>query len=483
MSTPETLAGRRIGFAVLVLALGIGGGLRFWLSFNDDGIFWPDEITQSLEPAHRLVFGYGFIPRDFVEGIRNWTFPALCAALLKLATLFGLSEPRGYLGLVRVVFSIVGLATAYATFRLARSYDTSTLAAACGAALFALAAPFIYFAPRAMSEAPSALLVALGFALALRRPARRWESLVGTSLLGLAVLIRLQNGVFCLGLLGILAARRQWHTVVRAGLVLIAWTIVYGLIDWLTWGVWFHSATAYVRYNIVEFQSNPWVGPLEFYARGAWTSMRWSGVVMALLSLLAIGRAPGIFLTAMTYAFLHSAIEHKEFRFILPAAPLFCALAGIGLDCTRHHGGRIAGSVCAVALLGTAVISAVGFRNLTFGDLGEFRRIKPSASAYDESGPVNRLLLAAYEQPDLCGLKIEVEEVQLVWTGGYTYLHRAVPFYPSFGPRRESGHFNYVIYATRFSRPGVVARESNLVLQRLDRGECLLDPNYDWRLP
>ena len=39
---------------------------------TDDGIYWPDEIHQSLEPAHRLVFGYGLIAWEFSDGARNW---------------------------------------------------------------------------------------------------------------------------------------------------------------------------------------------------------------------------------------------------------------------------------------------------------------------------------------------------------------------------------------------------------------------------
>ena len=66
----------------------------------------------------------------------------------------------------------------------------------------------LYFAPRAMSETASALPVVLGPGAGARRPgrparARRWP---GASLLGLAVLLRLQSGVFCVGL-----ARRCWR--------------------------------------------------------------------------------------------------------------------------------------------------------------------------------------------------------------------------------------------------------------------------------
>jgi hypothetical protein len=38
--------------------------------------------------------------------------------------------------------------------------------------------------------------------------------------------------------------------------------------------------------------------------------------------------------------------------------------------------------------------------------------------AYDAGGPLNRLLVEAHNQPDLCG--IDIEAATLPWSGGYT---------------------------------------------------------------
>src|ERR1700694_1797806 len=45
--------------ALLAAVLALGALPRVFLALTDDGIYWPDEIYQTLEPAHRLVFGYG----------------------------------------------------------------------------------------------------------------------------------------------------------------------------------------------------------------------------------------------------------------------------------------------------------------------------------------------------------------------------------------------------------------------------------------
>ena len=65
--------------AVLWGSLMLGVLLKTRLVFTDDGINWPDEIYQSFEPAHRLVFGHGLVAWEFLEGARTWAVPGFVA--------------------------------------------------------------------------------------------------------------------------------------------------------------------------------------------------------------------------------------------------------------------------------------------------------------------------------------------------------------------------------------------------------------------
>ncbi|MGQ0505113.1 MAG: hypothetical protein ACT4TC_07300, partial [Myxococcaceae bacterium] len=116
---------------------------------------------------------------------------------------------------------------------------------------------------------------------------------------------------------------------------------------------------------------------------------------------------------------------------------------------------------------------------LTFGQLGQYEGDRPNDSAFDDHGSVNRMLLAAFDRPDLCGIKVEA--THLAWAGGYSYLHRNVPLYPSSGPARESGFFNYVV--AHGGGGDVVAREGPVALLRVGQGGCVKDPSYSARLP
>src|SRR5262245_25419412 len=172
-------------------SLALGAALRLYVTFTDDGIYWPDEVYQSLEPAHRLVYGYGLVAWEFVEGARNWALSGLVAGLLWLARLVGLDTPEGYLAVVRLAFVAASIASAFGAAFLARRLGADRLSAAAGAALLLLAAPAIYFSHRAMSETVFALPAVFGLALALPSTSSRKEVLLGASLVGMSVLLRL----------------------------------------------------------------------------------------------------------------------------------------------------------------------------------------------------------------------------------------------------------------------------------------------------
>ncbi len=475
----------RLARGLLLVALAVGTILRVRLALTDDGLYWPDEIFQSLEPAHRLVFGYGFVPWEFIVGARNWALPGLVAGLMGLARALGLDSAGGYLGFIKVSFALLGTATAWGSYRLARVYGAVPLAAAAGAALLALAAVPLYFAPRAMSENASAPAVVLGLALALAPDASRRALVGGASLLGLAVMLRLQNGIFCVGLVLLLLARRQWRAAGLCLGVLAVWAGLFGLLDKLTWGQWFHSAIVYVDFNLRLRIGTFWgIAPFSYYGRVLLDGMRGVTLVVGVLGLLGLRRAPGLALLAASFFVLHAYQPHKELRFLVPSFALFAALVGVGmgelLGLLKSPHPR-AGLALGVAAVG-AVSAALSGR-LTFGDLGHYEDTRPQLSAYDDSGPVNRLLTVAGQRDDLCGLKIEAP-VHIAWTGGYSYLHRRVPLYWQQGPSRSSGLFNYVITLDSEGTGGeVVSRDKGHVLVRLPLPSCVSPPGFDWRLP
>jgi GPI mannosyltransferase 3 len=476
----------RTAAAVLWAALAAGAALRGWLALTDAGIYWPDEIYQSLEPAHRLVWGRGLVAWEFSSGARPWTLPALLALPWAALRFVGVSSPNVYIPVLKLLLAAVGVATAWAAARLARALGAGPLAAATAGALWALAAPAIYFSPRGLSEPISALPVTLGLLFAWPADASRRRRLLGAALLGGAVLLRLQDAVLCLGLLLALLGRGQRRPAAEVLGVFALAALSLGLLDWVTWGHPFQSAFVNLRFNVVEGGGSLWgTSGASYYLRVLWSSMPEVTAVLFLAGALGARRAPGLGALVVAFIALHSLVPHKELRFILPVLPAWAALAGVGLDSfSRWVAVRWPAfkDWALVPALLAAVFSAADFHRLTFGDLGAYETLKPQASAYQDFADVNRLLSVAGTLSDLCGLKVEA--VHMAWAGGYTYFHKDARLYSHLGPPRDSGKYNYVLTVPRaVPKEAVRAAAGPFVVARLSAGPCVEDAAFSWRLP
>jgi hypothetical protein len=472
-----------VGRLLLGSALLAGLICRVFVVFTDDGIYWPDEVYQSLEPAHFLVFGYGLLPWEFVEGARNWALPGLVALAMQLSVVAGADTPDRYLLVVRLLFVLISMTAAVGIYRLARGLGASELGGAAGAAAWALAAPAIYFAHRGLGENVAAAAAVWAAALMLPPARSRVRLWIGASLLGIAVLFRLQMGLVALSLLGVIAAERRWVEVRLALGVLAGWAVAYGALDAITWsdvdgaryGGWFHSAITYLRFNLFEGRAEEWgTAPAQYYAVQLFRSMPLLAVAIAVGLVAGIRRTTGLTATVMLFLAAHSLVGHKEYRFMLPIVPLAMAAAAVGLDAlprrVRHMG--------VAAMLAAAVVSASSFPSLTWGDLGAYPD-RAAASAWDDAGSINRLLMAAHHQADLCGLRVDVLPA---WQGGASHLHRRVPFY--WGVPAEAGLYNYAITSAGAGLP-VAARDGDMVLVKLPLvRDCAPSPQgFRWRLP
>jgi hypothetical protein len=295
--------------------------------------------------------------------------------------------------------------------------------------------------------------------------------------------MRIQNGVFCVALLCALAGRRRWLDLGLAALLLCTWAFLYGAIDRLTWGSWFHAAIAYLRANIVENKGAQWgVSESTYYLRVLWTSMPLVTVFALPLAIVGAVRAPELLGMVILDLLALSRIDHKEYRFALPMIPVWFALAGVGFSVLERVSARIRWSAaCGAAVIAlSALVAGVRFHELTFGDIGQYEPQRSKQSAYDDFGPVNRLLLVAHDRADLCGIMIE--STHLAWTGGSTYMHRFVPIY-SRGEYARAPHYNYVLTYGGGARGGkVVASEGPLALVNVGPS-CTPDPEYNWWLP
>ena len=215
---------------------------RLALAVEDQGIFWPDEIFQSLEQAHRVVFGYGFVPWEFQDGARSWLFPGAFATLWKVAGTLGVHSGMVLVLLAKLSMVAIALVGVYATIRIAERLGGPTAGVLAGLMAATFPASLI-FGHRCMTEMASGSVLALAVWLWLDGERRRM--FLAGLLTSLAIFLRYQNALVAIGLLLALLAsarRREAITFVAGGAV----GLLGGeILDWITWGSPFHSLRAY----------------------------------------------------------------------------------------------------------------------------------------------------------------------------------------------------------------------------------------------
>lgn len=458
----------------LLLALGLVSGtvVRLWLALTDHGQYWPDEVYQSMEPAHRMVFGYSLVAWEFVVGARNVLLPGLIAGVLAVFKALHLDDPNLYVPVVRGGFALLSAFTAVGVFRLSRVVGCALPTAVVATLALAWMNLAIYFSPRAMSEVASALPVTWGFVFLLGPPSRR-RLVLGASLLGLAVVLRIHCGLFAVGALVTLLVQRRLRDAGLAFMVLLGWAVFYGLLDLVAWGGFLHSALLYLRFNLLEGRAAEFgVSPPSFYTRSLMRSLGAHWWLLAIFGVLGLRRAPAVAAMALLFLLGHIALPHKELRFIVPIFPLFCVAAAAGIESLWAHW-RVAGVTALLALLATSVVSLVTFHRLTWHDFGGWE----STSAYDSGGSITRLLMAASRRDDLCGLALEVGGRGN--TFAYFALHQDVPFYEAPLPPRERGFYNYVISHQGQRQGDVFAADDGVELVRLSPGPCVRDETFE----
>src|SRR5580692_7747647 len=110
---------RSLRLVVYGVALASFAASRLWMAWSEHGIFYPDEVYQSLEQGHRLAFGYGIVPWEFREGARSWVFPGAIGLLMELGSAIGLSSGVALARLVKCAMALGSVFAGYAAMRIA----------------------------------------------------------------------------------------------------------------------------------------------------------------------------------------------------------------------------------------------------------------------------------------------------------------------------------------------------------------------------
>ncbi len=380
-----------------------------------------DELFQSLEQAHRLVFGYGEIPWEFHVGARSWMLPGTLAGFMWLGDRIG-DSPAYYLGAVHVALAALAATSMLCAFLWGRRW--------CGfwgglvaASLPALWPDAVYFGARSLSECVAApiLVLALYFLDGeVKRPTAGRFFAAGL-FLGLATVLRVQLApVLALVLAWRVLEYLRRRTAMKAELPLLAGIAVAvgaaGLLDVVTWRYPFQSLWLNFDYNILHgvaatFGTAPW----SFYLVGLIDHWHFYFPAIIVLATLGGWRLQLPLAAAIVILATHSLVGHKEYRFIYPAVLLILIAAGLGLaQLVSWLGALSRNSLRPVAI---ASLAAVMLSSAFFAASASMRPMwRANHDLVDAASFVSAL-------DHVCGIAADGTY------GGYAYFHRNVPFY------------------------------------------------------
>jgi hypothetical protein len=301
-------------------------------------ILHPDE-RMWLEAANRLVNHQGLVTWDFQVGERSWLWAGLIAGFTALGQVFG-APPAAGLGGVAVLLCILSLAPVICGFLWGRNVAGFAGAVTAGL-LNAVWFELVYFYAHPLSESFAGAALVTG--LYLLYPGRGVPSerriFFGAAMMGLAAVLRPQLvPAIAVAVVAVGGARKRAHyPALLAGL---AFSIVLGgLLDWFTWGWPFHSSIMYVYYQL-KVASAAGINPVYYYLGWEWVSWGLFGVVIVISAFYGALRLPLLFWVAATVFVVHSAVGHKEYRYISPALPMIMTLAGVGSTMAADWLGR-----------------------------------------------------------------------------------------------------------------------------------------------
>jgi GPI mannosyltransferase 3 len=397
------------------------------------GRLHPDEVYQFLEPAFARVHGYGVLAWEWKSGLRNWAVPLVLAAVLRVGSWLGLTDPWVARGLLAVPVWALQAWGLVAAARLGRR-RASTLGGWVAVLAVGSLPLSVVVSGRTLGEALSVPFLLLA-AEALSRDERpRGSGILGGAALGLAFVVRYGSLPAVAAALAWVAARRRWALVGWTAVGLGAVLLALGALDWASWGSPWHSVGAWFAFNVGSSGAAQMFGaePAGYYWPFLWNQVPvwvWPALLLGVAWLRPRLGVAGAMAVLMLAALLRTA--HKEERFLYPveillvveAAPALAVL----LERLRAAWQRV--GLAAVALLLT-VFSAAPYRDLR-GD--QFRAI-----------------VKATRPPEATGLLIVNDGL---WgSGGFFYIGKRIPWLtcdwphePAFQAAMRERRFNRVV--------------------------------------
>ncbi|KAJ2377352.1 glycosylphosphatidylinositol anchor biosynthesis [Coemansia sp. RSA 2607] len=304
----------------------------------------PDETWQSLEVAHRTVFGYGYITWEWRHALRGFAHPMLFAAVYRLLALLRLDDTALILAAPYVLVAVIAATVDYATFAFARRLagnQVASWAVLCSALSWTMGSGIVR---PLVNSAETALTAAAFVYWPWNRSLTRASLPTALALAALSCIIRPTSAALwlCAGLVLVIGQPRT-NVISRTAYIVTTATVIgiaaVGLmlvIDHVGYGKWVFPPYQFYVFNVQQdlatwFGESPpfyhlyvsmpilFTSMLPFVLHGVYMSYRrhYASIEPAIVAVAA--------------SFVFSLVGHMEYRFLYPLLPIGFLYAGVSI--------------------------------------------------------------------------------------------------------------------------------------------------------
>jgi hypothetical protein len=315
------------------MALGLGLFVRLlsaWFVYGPQAL---DDYKHGVWPAYQYFVN---VPLDLPD-YRSYLLIWLLSGFLKVGSLFGISSALAQVRTMYAGLAFLSLLGIYGVYKYAELFRSRIFG---GLALYLIAIyplmPFV--STRAFGESVALPFVVLGFALCEvgRRKNNYDKMAIGFFILGVGALFRFQVGVISVFYFGFLIFSKQWRFVFLCTMSGIALIASQALIDIYSGKYAFQTLKAYMDANAggaAQYGASPWFNTwiLVF----AFLLFPFSAAFLPKLKYTVTRHAP-LLGALIFFVTIHSAIPHKEERFMYPILGLLLILLADSWALSRH---------------------------------------------------------------------------------------------------------------------------------------------------
>jgi hypothetical protein len=451
--------------------------LRLGMAFYSDNFNHPDENFQIMEQAHRIVFGYGFVPWEYRLDARSWIVPGIMSLFLYPFKWLGLDRPDIYVPAIRMAMGVISLFFIFLTYFIASRLHSSG-AGLWAAFLTAVWYEMVYFAVRPLSEVWAALFFLWGVALMVSEPTNR-RFFWGTFLICMGMAIRINYIPAGIVAIILFISWRDKKMIRTAAISILASIMAIGLFELITLGRPFVSYLNFIEVDRTFFMKDAvgTVFSVDYIYFLGYSSLFlfWVIWLAGLANWRQSGKLAFICLIIILAHILLPAKAHQiDYRHVFLIIPVTLTMGGIliaGLQKYLQNFG-----------LGQALNTVMIMLALEISSAGAMVLLPAQKAVY--SGKT----IAVYEKPifynnphlqaylHLSGRQniVGIYDNSDWWfrSGGYYYLNKNIPIYFPNNPPSDPAYISHIISRNKDFVPAtfrpVKAFDDFVIYERID---------------